>query len=53
MCDKCQNFTAEIERYRYFLTQVTDALTLTRIEGLIGTVTTKNADMHAELEKSQ
>ena len=47
-----QNFIFQIERYCYFLTQVTDTLTLTRIEGVIGAVTTKIADMHAEPEKS-
>jgi hypothetical protein len=35
MCDKCEEFEAKIQRYRWFTTQGLDALTVKRINQLI------------------
>jgi uncharacterized protein YoaH (UPF0181 family) len=45
MCDKCQKFQADIERYQKLMSQGLDALTIERIETLIQELRLRKAAM--------
>jgi hypothetical protein len=46
MCDQCQQLDARIQRYRSFLAQGLDALTVQRIDGLIQELDKRKEAMH-------
>jgi hypothetical protein len=46
MCDRCQQLESKIQRYRRFVTQDLDALTVERIQELILELEQRKEAMH-------